>query len=113
MALTMMEAPEVGFVRRRATIGLMTLSLALTEALEVVAASHRIDSCWAAASPEVTGALAFCGVVALPVKGRNGMAAADMVDFFFGDSNFRSWSMVACFRPHFAHVGRCVQVDAR
>ena len=63
IALTMMAAPEVGFTSRRAMIGLMTLSLALTVALDVVAASHRMDSCCAAASPDVVAVLVFCGVV--------------------------------------------------
>ena len=90
MALTIAEAPEVGLTRRRATIGLMTLSSALTDALDVVAASHRMDSCCFAASPDVAGGGAFCDVVAFPAKGRNGIAADDKLDFFFGDSNFRS-----------------------
>ena len=55
-------APEVGFISRRATIGLMTLSFALTVALEVVAASHRTDSCCAAASPEVVDVVTLCVV---------------------------------------------------
>ena len=112
MALTMKAAPEVGFTRRRATIGLMTLSLALTVALEVVAASHRIDSCCVAVSPEVDVVLLF-GVVVFPANGRKGIAAADILDFFFGDSNFRSWSIVACFLPHLMQIGRWVHVDAR
>ena len=89
MALTMTLAPEMEFLRRRATIGLITLSLALTVALDVVAASHRIDSCCVAVSPVFAVALVFC-VVAFPANGRKGIAAADMLDFFFGDSNFRS-----------------------
>ena len=74
---------------RMATIGLMTLSFALTMRLDVVAASHRTGSCCADASlvfvmlPEVVD-------VVLLANGRNGSAAADMDVFFFGDSNFRS-----------------------
>ena len=110
--MTMTLAPEMEFLRRRATIGLMTLSLALTVALDVVAASHRIDSCCVAVSLELAVALLFC-VVAFPANGRNGIAAADMLDFFFGDSNFRSCNIVACLRPHVVQVGRCEHVEAR
>ena len=36
-----------------------------------------------------------------------------MFDFFLGESNFRSCSIVACFLPHLVHVGRCVHAEAR
>ena len=113
MALTMALAPEVGLMIRTAMIGRMTLSFEVTVALDVVAASHRTDSCCADASPAAVGAAPFCGAVAFPANGRKGSAEAETLDFFLGESNLRSWSMVACFLLHFPHVGRWVQEDAR
>ena len=88
IAFTMMEAPEDALTMRTAMIGRMTLSLALTDALDVVAASHRTGS--------------SC-IMALLARGRGGVENDGL---FVGLSNFRSWSIVACFLPHFAHVGR-------
>ena len=90
MALTMTLAPEMGHLIRTARMGLMTLSLAVTVALDVVAASHRTDSCCADALPEVVDGAALCGVRSFPVYGRKGSADAETLVFFFGDSNFRS-----------------------
>ena len=68
----------------------MTLSLAVTVALDVVAASHRTDSCCADALPEVVDGAESCDARSLPVNGRNGSADAETLVFFFGESNFRS-----------------------
>ena len=53
MALTMTLVPERGLLIRTARMGLMRLSLALMVVLDVVAASHRMDSCCADALLEV------------------------------------------------------------
>ena len=68
----------------------MTLSLAVTVALDVVAASHRTDSCCVDALPEVADGAVLCDGCSLPVNGRNGSADAETLVFFFGESNFRS-----------------------
>ena len=71
-------------------MGLMTLSFAVTVALDVVAASHRTDSCCTDALPEVVDGAGFCVVLSFPANGRNGSADAETLVFFFGESNFRS-----------------------
>ena len=68
----------------------MTLSFALTTQLDVVAASHRTDSCCVGASLAAAALPAAVGAAALLLNGLNGSAADDMDVFFFGDSNFRS-----------------------
>ena len=90
IALTMTFAPEMGCTMRTETMGRMTLSFALTTQLAVVAASHRTDSCCAGVLLAAAAVLVVVVVAALPANGRKGSAAADMDDFFFGDSNFRS-----------------------
>ena len=62
----------------------MTLSLAVMVALDVVAVSHRTDSCCADALPEVADGLELCGARLLPANGRNGSADAETLVFFFG-----------------------------
>ena len=83
-------APEMGHLIRTARMGLMTLSLAVTVALDVVAASHRTDSCCADVLPEVVDGAESCDARSLPANGRNGSADAETLVFFFGESNFRS-----------------------
>ena len=71
-------------------MGLMTLSFAVTVALDVVAASHRTDSCCTGALPDVDDDAALLGAWSFPANGRKGSADAEMLVFFFGESNFRS-----------------------
>ena len=70
---------------RTATMGRMTLSFALTTQLEVVAASHRTDSCCADTLLAGVAVPVVVGVAALPLNGLKGSAADDKDDFFFGE----------------------------
>ena len=80
IAFTTADAPENEFIIRTGTIGLITLSSALTTHFAVVAASQRTVFCWT--STVLDGFVASAGAASLfAEKGRKSMASGDKDDF--------------------------------
>ena len=80
IAFTTTDAPEDEFITRTGTMGLITLSSALTTHFAVVAASQRTVFCWT--STVLDGFVASAEAASFVAEiGRKSMASGERVDF--------------------------------